>query len=73
MLEHPNLTAELARRGIKMTAVAKELGICYKALQNRMNGRTPFTWPEVCILHDAFFPDMKMDELLSKPKRGDRR
>lgn len=67
---YPVLTAEIARRGIKKKAIAESLGICSKSLCNKLAGRSPFTWPEVVVVRNRFFPDMTPDYLF---KRSDSR
>lgn len=66
MVAYPNLAAEIAKRGIKKNAIAKRLGICDKALCNKLKGRTPFTWPEVRTIRNEFFPDIPPDIMYVK-------
>ena len=68
---YPTLTAEIAKRGIKKCVIASALGISGKALHNKMCGKTPFTWPEVCNIRDRFFPDMDKDRLFTQTKPPD--
>ena len=62
----PNLAGEIAKRGIKKSAISSALGISGKALHNKMSGNTPFTWPEVCSINERFFPDKCKDELFTR-------
>jgi len=66
MVVFPTLIGEMAKREITKTDVAKRLGVCSKTLYNKLNGRVPFTWPEVLLLRQAFFPDMSSDELFRR-------
>lgn len=66
MAVYPILVGEMAKRGIKKKAIAQSIGICDKTLSNKMNGKVPFTWPEVCGINERFFPDMSKDELFAK-------
>ena len=59
----PNLAGEIARLGIKKKAIADALNICNRSLNNKMNGRVPFTWDEVKLIRSQFFPDMSPDDL----------
>ena len=59
----PTLSGEIARRGIKKKAIADALNICNRSLNNKMNGRVPFTWDEVKLIRSQFFPDMSPDDL----------
>ena len=65
MIAFPVLVGEMAKRGIKKNAIARSLGICDKALYNKLNGRVPFTWPEVLIITSRFFPDFRVEDLFS--------
>lgn len=62
---YPNLTAEIAKRGIKKNAISKQLNISEKTLYNKLCGKVPFTWPEVCTITSCFFPDMEPFDLFS--------
>lgn len=59
----PTLSGEIARRGIKKKTIAEALDICNRSLNNKLNGRVPFTWDEVKRMRSQFFPDMTPDEL----------
>lgn len=65
MVAYPVLAGEIAKRGIKKKAIAQSLGICDKALNNKLSGRTPFTWPEVQTITNRFFPDFRVDDLFA--------
>lgn len=62
---YPVLAAEMAKRGITKKQIANALGINYKTFYNKWNGLTPFTWPEVCKIKEAYFPEMTSDELFA--------
>lgn len=62
---YPNLRGEIAKRGVKKSVVASALGISDRALRNKMDGITPFTWPEVCVINQRFFLDLGKDFLFS--------
>lgn len=59
------LKGKIAERGIKKNKIAQTLGVSARALYNKLEGETPFTWPEVCKLQRTFFPDIEKDVLLS--------
>ncbi len=59
------LVGEIAKRGIKKKAIAESIGICGKSLNNKLNGKSPFTWPEVVTIRERFFPDMDTDYLFA--------
>lgn len=62
-IEYPVLIGEIAKRGYKKNAIAKKIGICPRALTNKLNGKTDFTWKEIKVIQKEFFPDMTKDEL----------
>ena len=61
---YPNLIGECARRGILMAEIAKAIDCTPRALSNKVNGKTSFTWPEVDTIHKSFFPDITKDYLM---------
>lgn len=66
MAMYPILAGEIAKRGIKKSAIASAIGISYRAFYNKLSGDAPFTWPEVCQINNQFFPDMDKNELFSR-------
>ena len=65
MVIYPVLIGEIAKRGIKKKTIAQSIGVCDKALNNKLNGKSPFTWPEVKTIRHRFFPDMNPEALFS--------
>lgn len=63
LVYYPNLTGEMAKRKIQKKVVAECIGVCYKAFDNKMKGKVPFTWPEVKKIRHEFFPDIQTDDL----------
>jgi len=66
MTVYPVLVGEMAKRGIKKKTVAESIGVCDKSLNNKINGRVPFTWPEVKKIRHQFFPDISPDVLFAE-------
>ena len=62
---YPVLIGEIAKRGIKKSAIATQINISVKSLYNKLSGVTPFTWDEVCKINSCFFPDMDKNDLFS--------
>lgn len=62
----PVLTGEIAKRGIKKRVIAEALNIGPRSLHNKMTGVSPFTWEEVNITRNQFFPDMELSELFRR-------
>lgn len=65
MVLYPTLIGEMAKRKITKKSVAESIGVCDKALNNKLNGKTPFTWPEVKTICHVFFPNMTPDDLFA--------
>lgn len=63
MARYPVLIGEIARRKVPKKEIAKQIGVCYKTLSNKIEGKSPFTWPEVCTINEKFFPDIEKDTL----------
>ena len=70
MKTYPVLDMKVFERGIKQKTIADALGISTKSLSNKRSGKTPFTWPEVCIIQSRCFPDMDKDELFEVVEDG---
>ena len=65
-LKYPVLTGKIAERGISKSKIAEAIGISPRSFRNKMDGNTKFTWEEVCIIQERFFPDMQMKDLFSR-------
>lgn len=57
------LIRKIAERGIKKSVIARTAGISPRALDRKLSGKSPFTWPEALIIQHTFFPDIAKDEL----------
>jgi len=66
MVYYPTLEREIAGRGIKKKTIAESINVCNRSLNNKLSGRVPFTWPEVSIIKDRFFPDMTPEMLFAR-------
>ena len=66
MVTYPILIGEMAKRGIKKQSMANTLGISTRALYNKLSGKVPFTWPEVCVIQTQFFSDIDKDSLFCR-------
>ncbi len=62
---YPVLVSEIAKREIQKKTIAQSIGVCYKSFNNKMSGKTPFTWPEVKTIRREFFPDISADDLFA--------
>ena len=63
--KYPVLVSEIAKRGLRKTAMAKRLGMDSKSFYNKLNGNTEFAWPEIKMMRNEFFPDMKIEDLMA--------
>lgn len=66
MVAYPTLAGEIAKRGLKKKDIAEGIGICSRALSNKLSGKVPFTWPEVSAIRAQFFPDMAPNDLFRR-------
>ena len=69
-MEHRKLKTALYDRGIRMSVVAESIGVSTRALYNKLEGRSPFTWNEACIIQSRFFPDKSKDDLFVNPSKN---
>lgn len=63
---YPNLIGEISKRGIKRKVIAERLHICDRTLRKKIRGESSFTWEEVLIIRNCFFPDLTPEELFSR-------
>ncbi len=63
---YPELAAEIAKRGIRKKDIAKCVEISDRALSNKLQGRSAFTWNEVNKICDTFFPGAEMATLFKR-------
>lgn len=66
MVVYPTLVSEIAKRGIKKKVIAESINVCDRSLNNKMQGKAPFTWPEVYEIRHRFFPDVAYDDLFER-------
>ena len=59
-----NIKAELQRVGVTQTQVADHLGMTYNNFNAKMNGRVPFSVPEILEMQGEFMPEASLDYLL---------
>jgi len=61
-----NIKAELARNGVSQKAVADHYKITQNTVNNKINGRSPFTTDEIIDWRDTFMPDASLEYLLAR-------
>lgn len=64
---HPNLKAEMKRKGVSKRDICRKLEMDERTLTNRLNGKHPFRLPEAFAIRDSFFPGMSIDYLFDSP------
>lgn len=60
-----NLKVELQRQGVTQQQVADHLGMTLVNFNAKINGKIPFTIPEIKEIHDRYAPDATYDYLLA--------
>lgn len=63
---YKNLKNELHKKGIALKSFAEFLGISDKTIQNKMNGTTAFSYPEVEKTNRILFPEFNLEYLFKK-------
>lgn len=58
-----NLKGEMAKRGITIEEISKELGIHRNSVSNKLNGDSSFTIEEAFKIQDKYFPDLELKYL----------
>ncbi|GEM_PF-994980 len=66
-IKYRTLATKIFEKGLKKNAIAKKLNITPRALNNKIAGLTPFTWEQVCLIQEIYFPDVPKDVLFKSP------
>ena len=61
-----NLKKVLDDKGITIRAFAKVLGVDERTIQNKIKGKTPFTYPEVALSKKELFPEYDLEYLFKE-------
>lgn len=61
-----NLEAEIARKKIKKTIIARFIGKTYNTLNLKISGKYPFTYDEALKIQEEFFPECDFKKLFEK-------
>lgn len=69
-MEYRKLKTTFYDRGIRMRVVADAIGVTTRALYNKIEGRSPFTWNEACVIQSRFFPDLSKDDLFVETSKN---
>lgn len=65
MTKYPRLKSEIVIRGIAQKEIARVLCLNEKTVSHKIQGKSAFTWPEVCKIQSKFFPDIDKDTLFA--------
>lgn len=63
--KYMNMIAEMKRVGTTQAQVAEHLEMSPNNLNAKLNGRVPFSVPEVVDIRETFMPDATLDYLLA--------
>ena len=61
-----NLKKVLDDKGITIRAFAKVLGVDERTIQNKIKGKTPFTYPEAVLSKKELFPEYDLEYLFKE-------
>lgn len=65
----PNLKAEMARKGMTMSELAKKTGMTLQKMSCRMNGKVEFTYSEAYLIKQALGVDLPLEILFEKREK----
>lgn len=63
-----NLEAEMKRKKISRSDIARTLGISYRTIHSRFNGETEWGYSECVQVRDTYFPNMELSYLFETVK-----
>lgn len=61
-----NLKAEMARKGITMKDISRDLSYVYETLRNKFNGTTEWSRSEMFYIKNQYFPDKSVEYLFKQ-------
>ncbi len=62
------LNGKLTEKGILRRDIAQSIGVSSRAFRNKMTGISPFTWDEVTLIRQKYFPDCSLEQLFTTDK-----
>ena len=72
---YPNLVGQIAAHGISRAAIAATLNCTQRTLRNKLSGDSEFSWGEVNLIREKYFPGCTLEYLFDKsndPKEEER-
>lgn len=61
---HEELADLIEAYDLSFDAVANGIGISKKALDRKIRGKEGFSWNQVCLLQEKFFPGLSKEEIM---------
>lgn len=61
-----NLKGEMVKKDLTNKQLAEKLKISERAIRNKLNGVSEFTWSEVLTIKECFFPEISLEILFSR-------
>lgn len=58
-----NLEAEMKRKGISRSDIAKTLNVSYRTIHSKFNGKSEWSYADCVKVRDEYFPDMLLEYL----------
>ena len=66
-----NLEAEMKRKKVSRLEIATYLGVSYRTIHSRFNGKVPWEYSECVRIRDHFFPEHTLEYLFAtEDERG---
>ena len=66
-----NLGAEMKRKKVSRLEIATYLGVSYRTIHSRFNGKVPWEYSECVRIRDHFFPEHTLEYLFAtEDERG---
>ena len=63
------LNGKITERVILRRDIAQSIGVSSRAFRNKMTGVAPFTWDEVTLIRQKYFPDCSLEQLFTVEKQ----
>ena len=54
------------KSGLSLDDLSERSGVCRRSLQNRLDGKVPFSYEDASTIQKRFFPDLTLDYLFEK-------
>lgn len=61
-----SLRAEMARNGVTIEQIAKEVGVCRETMSRKLSGKSDLKLNEALLISKKFFPNVSVWDLFSE-------